>query len=55
MNDTKEIRATFNFKGDSDNYHRLIIRSGEPELKGTLYIPKDMEIPDKVILERKQG
>jgi len=55
MINTKEIKAMFNYKGDSKSYHRLYVKTDENELKGTLYIPKGREIPDKVILVRKQG
>ena len=55
MINTKEIKAIFNLKEDSLNYHRLSVISDEDEVKGMLYIPKGREIPRKVILELEQG
>ena len=54
MRDTIEIRTMFDPRGETQNYYRLNVTSKAPEIKGTLYIPKGEEIPDRVILERKQ-
>ena len=55
MDATREVKGEFRSKGETDNYQRLIVYSDGNEVKGSLYIPKYKTIPDRVILERKQG
>jgi hypothetical protein len=55
MDAAREVKGEFRSKGETDNYQRLIVYSEENEVKGSLYTPKDKAIPDRVILERKQG
>ncbi|HUT70226.1 MAG TPA: hypothetical protein VMW89_06080 [Desulfatiglandales bacterium] len=55
MDVSREVKGEFRSKGETDNYQRLIVYSDENEVKGSLYIPKDKAIPDRLILEREQG
>jgi hypothetical protein len=47
-----EITATYN--RDSKRYLRYMIDEGQG-LTGTIYIPKDKEVPDNVIISLKTG
>ena len=55
MDATREVKGEFRSKGETDNYQRLIVYSDGNEVRGSLYIPKEKAIPDRVILEREQG
>ena len=48
------FEATFFYKDDTVNNHRLFIKSDRKEIKGIIYIPKDSDIPDRIILERNE-
>ena len=44
---SKELIATYD--SDSKRYHRFLIDEGQ-EITGTIYIPKDKEVPDRVTI-----
>lgn len=46
----KELIATYD--SDSKRYHRFLIDEGQ-EITGTIYIPKDKEVPDSVTISLK--
>ena len=46
----KELIATYD--QDSKRYHRFLI-GGDQEITGTIYIPKDKEVPDRVTISLK--
>ena len=46
----KELIATYD--SDSKRYHRFMIDEGQ-EITGTIYIPKDKEVPDSVTISLK--
>ncbi len=50
MEKKKEITATFD--QDSKRYHRYLIDEGQGVV-GTIYIPKEKEIPKEVIIRLK--
>jgi hypothetical protein len=45
-----QISATYD--QDSKRYHRFLIDEGQ-EITGTIYIPKDKEVPDRVTISLK--
>ena len=51
MGNEKEVRGRFQYEQDSKHYHRFKIEI-DKGIKGSLYISKDSELPDKVVLER---
>jgi hypothetical protein len=46
----KELIATYD--SDSKRYHRFLISEGQG-ITGTIYIPKDMKVPDSVTIQLK--
>jgi len=55
VNETKEIKGQFRYEQDSKRYHRFKIETGDADIVGTVYVPKECDpLPDKLILDRKQ-
>lgn len=55
MEEEKTVKATFWFKDDTINNHRLFLKSENKEIKGIVYIPKSWEIPDQIVLNRYES
>ena len=56
MTDDKEIKGRLIFEQDSKHYHRFKIVTDTNEIiVGSVYIKKDAELPDKIILEREEN
>ena len=49
MSEEKEANGQFRYDQDSKRYHRFKIESKDG-IVGTLYVPKDTAVPDKVVL-----
>ena len=47
-----KIQITATYDQDSKRYHRFMIDEGQ-EITGTIYIPKDKEVPDSVTISLK--
>ena len=47
-----ETQITAIYDSDSKRYHRFLISEGQG-ITGTIYIPKDMEVPDSVTIQLK--
>lgn len=50
MPEPKKIKGTFKYEQDSKRYHRYRIET-DGGIVGTIYIPKDKEIPERIILD----
>ncbi len=48
----EEITGKFKFDGDSKRYHRYKVKA-DNDIVGSLYIPQDGKIPDKITLEKQ--
>jgi len=51
----KSIKVIAKYERDTKRYHRFSFRkeNGSDVVSGTIYFSKDMDIPDKVILNTK--
>ena len=51
-NETKEIRGTFKYDGDSKRFHRYKVKA-DNDIVGSVYVPQEIdEIPDRITLEK---
>jgi len=48
-----ELIIIATYDRDSKRYHRYLIDEGQP-IKGTFYIPKDSEVPERIVIELKE-
>lgn len=47
-----ETQITAIYDSDSKRYHRFLIDGGQG-ITGTIYVPKDMKVPDGVTIQLK--
>ena len=47
----KEIKGLFEYEQDSKHYHRFRVEA-HSRVVGSLYVPKDVALPDKITLIR---
>ena len=55
MANDREIKGKFIYEQDSKHYQRFKIETQtNGAIVGSLYVQKDRDLPDKIILEREQ-
>lgn len=55
MANDREMKGKFIYEQDSINYHRFKIEThSNGAIVGSIYVQKNRDLPDKIILEREQ-
>jgi hypothetical protein len=51
MGEKVTVKGKFNYDKDTFRYHRFLVK-GEEGLTGVIYVRRDRDVPEKVVLER---